>query len=315
MLIATLPPVYQENLLEEIISHPFVAGVRYNIGMASCYSPKETLERILRVIERYDKRFWVDLKGRQIRIRRWAMSNYGKIVLSHEIEEIELPATVYFRGDDKSEIVLARGNVIYVNPPPRYAVGEGQAINIHSGNLKLKGYLTCGDEEYPGDHEYLQAACELGIKDYMLSFVESERDIVEVQDALRMYLPSGQEVPRSFVLKIESLKGLDFIDSSESIQGHTLMAARDDMMINIGDNKAMIIHALRKIIAKDPAAIVASKLFGGLEAKNEVLMGDWSDLHLMRMMGYKHFMLSDGISHYHFAEAMKAWEEYLAAMR
>jgi len=40
-------------------------------------------------------------------------------------------------------------------------------------------------------------------------------------------------------------------------------------------------------------------------------MGDWSDLYLMQIMGYKNFMLSDGISGRHFDEAMIAWQNYL----
>ena len=161
MLIATLPAVYRGELLEKIISHPLVKGVRYNIGYVTPYSAKKTLERILEATKRYGKILLIDFKCRQLRIVNWAVPDYGKIILNHEIE-VDCPARVYFRGNEWSEIKVARGNVIYVDPPPKSAVGEGQAINIHGNNLKIKGFLT--DE----DRVYINAARELGINKFML---------------------------------------------------------------------------------------------------------------------------------------------------
>ncbi len=296
MLIATLPAVHQDSLLEEIISHPLIQGVRYNAGLASVYPAKGTLERILVLTERHNKKLWVDLKGRQLRIVHWAVPNYGKIILNHELE-VDCPARVFFRGNEWSEVKVVRGNAIYVDPPPPHAVGEGQAINIHGDNLKIKGYLI------EQDKEYIRASQELGINDYMISFVEYEEDMTEV---------AALNPEARMVLKIESPKGLDFIDSMAAVtfEKHPIMAARDDLMINIGNNKVKMLLALQRIIQRDPGAILASRIFSGLETEGSVSMADISDLRLMRLMGYRQFMLSDGICERHFKEAMKTWQDF-----
>jgi pyruvate kinase len=304
MLIATLPAVHQERLLTQIVQHPLVNEVRYNTGVISAYSPKETLTRVLALSERYEKRLWVDLKGRQLRITEWAVPNYGKIVLNHEIE-VDYPAKVYFRGNDSSELKVVRGNVIYVDPPPRYAVGNGQAINIHSDNLRIKGYFTSEDLAY------IAAACELGVNNFMLSFVETISDVTEFQSFWQKH-SSNSNV--NIVLKIESPKGLEFINRFDlgSIANCALMAARDDLMINIGPNKAKILLALEQIIKRDSQAIVASRIFAGLENGGAVSMGDLADLALMQRLGYRRFMLSDGICNQHFDKAIEAWEDFLS---
>jgi hypothetical protein len=115
------------------------------------------------------------------------------------------------------------------------------------------------------------------------------------------------------VLKIESPKGLDFIRtaSADTLAGCQLMAARDDLMINIGENKTAMFSALELLIKKDPAAILASRIFQGLEQKNgTVTMGDLSDLRLMETLGYRNFLLSDGLCQRFFHEAMQAWDAY-----
>ena len=306
MLIATLPSVHQEELMKKIIAHPLIEGVRYNTGACSSYAPKETLERILLLTKEHNKKFWVDLKGRQLRIKKWAVPVYGKIELNHNIE-VDTGARVFFRGNEWSEIKVVKDNVIYVDPPPRVAVGEGQAINIVGKNLKIEGYST------DGDYSYIEAAVDLGVSDFMLSFVECLEDIAEVSEIIECNQKYDfKNNPARFVLKIESPKGLDFVKniSKHIIDNCTLMAARDDLMINIGDNKARMISAMEDIISKDPDAILASRIFSGLESNGEASMSDFSDICLSEKMGYKNFMLSDGICQRHFDSAMKAWEDY-----
>lgn len=302
MLIVTLPPVHMEGLMEEMITHPLVGGVRYNVGGYSSYKPKETLERILSLTEEHGKKFWLDLKGRQLRIARWTIGSLGKVTLNHKIE-IDLPAQIYFRGDDWSEIKVVNGDTIFVDPLPKNAVGEGQAINIHGGNLKVLGYMT------EDDREYLDAARRLEINKFMLSFIEGPEDIVEVEKDLADF--RLKEVPE-FVLKIESPKGIEFVRRLDGrlLPNYSLMAARDDWFINT-DPKPQILNDLQDLIKVDPNAILASHIFGGLDKAGMVTMADLSDLYLMRQFGYKHFMLSDGISKRHFGEAMRAWQEFI----
>lgn len=301
MLIATLPPVHMESLMGEMIAHPLISGVRYNIGGYSAYSPKETLEKIIALTEECGKKFWLDIKGRQLRIAHWTIGSIGKITLNHRIE-VDLPARVYFRGDDWSEIKVVKGNTIFVDPLPKNAVGEGQAINVHGENFKIDGYLTDDDKEY------LDAAGKLGVNRFMLSFFEESGDISEVGETVESHDP--EEEPE-FVYKIESLKGMELIRSWEMLLANeSLMAARDDWFINTNP-KPKILKDLQDLVKIDPNAILASHIFGGLERAGMVTMADFSDLYLMRQFGYKNFMLSDGISKRHFPASMKTWQEFI----
>lgn len=307
MLIATLPPVYRAELLLEIMSCDWVAGVRYNTGIATPYSPKETLKIVVDLARQYNKKLWVDLKGRQLRIIQWSLPDFGRITLNHEIE-VEGPARVYFRGAEWSQLKFASGNVIFVDPPPPKAVGAGQSINIIGDEVTIRGYLT--DE----DVEYIQAACELDIKNFMLSFVESFDDIEAVRRIIRSCPNHPPERNIELRLKLESRAGMDFFrhdlgDMVEEIH-HDLVVARDDLCIHLGDDILSIFEFERRAIEYDGNAIVASRLFSSLETDGEVTLADFADLHLLHKMGYRNFLLSDGICNRHFAAAVSAWEKY-----
>ena len=351
-IIATIPPPQRDEQVRLVAEHPLLSGARFNVGARSPYPPAETLERLRDALG--EKTFWVDLKGRQLRITGWAVPTYGDIELNHEFE-VDLPATIYFRGAEKSLIREVRGKKIYVDPPPPRAVGDGQAVNVHGKNLRIKGFLT---EE---DRLYIEAARNLGIHDYMLSFVEEQSDIA----AVRELDPAAR-----IVAKIESPRGLEFVRGLPRRSGTTLasgaggagstsgaggtsgasaassitlasgagstnaagaagsagvagsasgtsgaggaggtsgtsgasgaseirlMAARDDLFINLEDSKLEMFDALELILEKDPDAMVASRILTSLENEPLVSMGDLSDLHLMDRLGYRTFMLSDGL--------------------
>ena len=142
MLIVTLPPVYQENLLEEVISHPSVDAVRYNTGINYDVPAEEILAAITKLTEKYKKPLYLDLKGRQLRIVEWSSPPYGPIVLNHPVS-VKLPAKIYFRGDEPSMLKKIIGdNVICVDPPPKFAVGAGQSVNIVAPDLRvMDGYF------------------------------------------------------------------------------------------------------------------------------------------------------------------------------
>ena len=274
-LIATLPPPHREQMIK-VAEHPEVDGVRFNVGVRVPYSPKETLRRIMDCLK--EKPLWIDLKCRQLRIAKWAVPTYGDIELSHKIN-VDLPATIIFRGGDESRIMAVDGKVIYVDPPPKFAIGAGQAINIHGHNFQVEGFLT--DE----DQEYIEAAKELGIHRYMLSFVEQEQDIKDL-----LALDPEAEI----VIKIESMKGLQFSQVVEVGERLRLMVARDDLLINIGES-VKIFDAMKTMIKRDPQAIVASRILTSLEDGENISMGDLSDLYLIHVWGYKTIMLSDGL--------------------
>ncbi len=278
-IYATLPAHHRDKQLKTVAGHPLVDALRFNTGTRVHTSPMETLEIFLDACK--GKEFWLDLKGRQLRITQWAVPGFGDIVLNHEIE-VNLPAEIYFRREEKSIIRKINGNKIYVDPPPPKAVGAGQAINIPDDSLKIKGYFT--DE----DLEYINAASKLGIKNFLLSFVEDEQDILRLIDRI----PNAK-----IIAKIESRKGLDFVRNSYSNLKYkvVLMAARDDLYINIGEDKTDIFPALKMILQKDPYAIVASRLFTSLEDNLEVSLSDLSDFTLMKSIGFNACLLSDGL--------------------
>ncbi len=294
MLIVTIPGPQNEEQLNAVIQNPLIDGFRFNTGVRVPYSPLVTLELLLDKVGSRD--FWLDIKGRQLRIIQWSDPEFGKILLNHNIE-VELPAEVYFRGDDICQVTSVIKNQIFVYPNPRYALGSGQSINIHSQKLTIEGYLT---EE---DKLYLEAAKELGINKIMLSFVESNNDI----ELIQQYCPDAE-----MYLKIESPQGLDFVNSEYvSTPKIHLMAARDDLFINL-ENKFEIISALKLIIKKDPDAIVASRILISLINSREISLGDIADLTLLHQMGYENFMFSDSLSSHPnvFNQAMEYWKEF-----
>ncbi|MDP3792353.1 MAG: pyruvate kinase [bacterium] len=299
MLIVSLPPVHQEVLLKEIITHPHVGAVRYNTGMSSPYEPREVIRRIQEHAAPLHKPVWVDLKGKQLRVTEWANLPDGPIVLNHRIK-VQMPAKVCFRGDDCCQLKeVVDGNKIYVDPLPKAPVGRGQSVNILTTKLEIEGGLL------PLDYEYIQAALQEGVTNFMLSFVESMDDVRELENALEKHLSRSK-----ICLKIESQAGLGFVNKTSvaKLQPYRLMAARDDLMIQVG--VLNMLSALKLIIGKDQKAICASRLFLDLE-KGDVSMADISDLELMRVLGYRYFMLSDGISREHFPTAIKFWQEWI----
>ncbi len=304
MLIVTLPPAHQDELLRSIIAHPLVSAVRYNTGMDSAFSPEETLRRILEQTRLFNKPLHIDLKGRQLRVTEWATPPYGPILLNHDVIAAP-PAKVFFRGDDCCALKVVNGRTIYVDPLPKYSVGKGQSINIVGSDVQVKGGLT------DNDRAYIRAALRLGVGRFMLSFVEDAGDVRELEDAIEANRhDQAKDVVAEIGLKIESQKGVDFVRKNQPdfLAKYRLIAARDDLMIQIGG--LAMLEALKIIVEKDCRAICASRLLLGIEQTGTVTAADMSDIMLMQIFGYRHFMFSDGISRKHFDEAINFWQRY-----
>jgi hypothetical protein len=73
------------------------------------------------------------------------------------------------------------------------------------------------------------------------------------------------------------------------------MAARDDLFINIGEDKFAMLGAVKQILTSDKDAILASRIFTSLESHRGVSLSDISDLQLMYEWGYRNYLLSDGV--------------------
>lgn len=293
ILIATLPAINRFSDVQRVFANPNVSEVRFNTGTPSPFSVLETVQKLLDLSKKYNKKLWIDLKGRQLKVIKWAAPQYSCIELNHRIK-IEFPAKIYFRNDIPVNITHVKdGNKIFVDPLPRYNLGAGQSVNILAKNLEVDGYLT------ESDKQYLSVCKKLGINSVMASFVEKFDDLVEIFHIL----PKAE-----IISKIESQKGIEFI-SSYKVTG--LMAARDDLFIETGENYGMM-NSLRTIISKDPNAICASRIFLSLEKRDTVDFADFADLELMYFFGYRRFMLCDNICNYRFAKAMCTWEEFIS---
>ena len=221
-LIGTLPSLHDKKAVHEMMSSDYISEVRLNSGVNDLLTPEEVIERIKVIEKMYKKTVWIDLKGRQLRVNAWADPSYEAVELNHEIE-IEYPAKIIFRGSNSSNIMHTKGNKIVLDTPPERAVGKGQSVNIIAKSLNIKGFLT------PQDIELIKHSKELGLNNYMASFVENEEDLVEI-------LKLNKEA--NIICKIESKNGMKFINDT-SLPLH-LMAARDDLYTETGRNILMM---------------------------------------------------------------------------
>lgn len=279
-IIATIPPPVHE-MAHYVARHSQVSALRYNTGShakVSYYSPEEVLRQLKLLAG--DKKLYVDLKGRQLRVVKWSDPMQGTIVLNHPVR-VDLPAKLFLRGErNPLEIVKILQNKIFTVANSEYSTGNGQAANVIGENRKIIGTLSGLDKAY------LQAAKKLEIPNILLSYAEYAADFEEVY----------QIYPQARITaKIESPAGVNFIlgKSFEKYAGQVnLMAARDDLFVELGFGETIMI-ALEVIAKNDPEAIVASRLLESLRHNESVSLPDLSDIILMFKMGYRKFMLSD----------------------
>lgn len=279
-LIATLPP-YSDGR-HGIIAHPAVAELRFNTVWEIGVSEREILTRLRD--ECGGKPLWIDLKGRQLRVTHYANMPYAFLRLSHKIE-VDLPCDIHFKDCSARIVDIVGGDKLVLDGPPDYVVGIGQPVNILHPSLKIRGTLT------ESDRRYVEAANELGLDRFMLSFVEWAADASELSRCVAAPAPK-------FVLKIESPGGLRYVRKRAALGfggGMRLMAARDDLFIQLKRDGARYLKALGQIALRDRTAIAASRILTSLEKRDEVSAADVADLELLWRMGYRNFMLSDGV--------------------
>lgn len=284
MVIATLPPVMSSRF-HRISSLGYLDAFRLNTGMVTALSPLEEIKALKEMLPT-GKPVWIDLKCYQLRVTHWAVPTYGKIILNREIEHISLPAKVSFRGDDWTNITAVKGRQLFVDPPPRHAIGNGQAVNIIADELKIKG-----DFLLPRDEEYIKASQDLGFTSlFMLSYVQNENQVQSVKEKYPNCV---------WGLKIEDMAGLEYLTSMQRcLSSTTLVIARDDLFTNLkGVEKfSMIFDAVSQAISIDPGTIVASRLFTSLAHGGELSLGDLTDYRWLKDCGVVNFMLCDSLS-------------------
>jgi pyruvate kinase len=270
--IVTAPPY--ASFLREVAAHPLVVGLRLNTVMPITGAPAETLERLAAL----GKPLWVDLKGRQLRVVGAALPPFTEVRVSHPMR-VPVPADAFFSdGREYARVVAVDGDRLILEESPRRLVGPGESVNIVHPELEIGGTLTVTD------HAYLEAMRGLGMRNVMLSFVERTEDVAEVRELL----PDVD-----VVLKIESRRGLDLVHRHGASLGR-LMAARGDLYVEVVQPHR-VVGALREVIAADPAAIVASRLFGSLARSAVPDCADITDAAFLMQLGYRTFMLGDEV--------------------
>ncbi|MEM7346164.1 MAG: pyruvate kinase [Chloroflexota bacterium] len=271
--IVTAPPY--APFLDEVARHPLVRGFRLNTVMPLRGGPQEALERL----RAFGKPLWVDLKGRQLRVVGAAIPPYTEVHLSHAIQ-VKTPVEAFFSdGNEVVRVAAVDGNRLILEDGPRRLIGPGESVNIVHPSLKIQGTLT------ETDRAYLHAMKSLGLKQVMLSYVESPTDIEEV----RNILPDAE-----IIAKIETERGLGYARRYAARHGR-LMAGRGDLYVEVLQPHR-IITALRDIITADPQAIVASRIFESLARHPVPSNADLGDVAFLISLGYRTFMIGDAVS-------------------
>lgn len=270
--LVTAPPY--ASFLEEVAQHPLVSGFRLNTVMPLRRGPEEALKRLSGL----GQPLWVDLKGRQLRVKGAAIPPYTEVCLSHSIR-VRTPVNAFFSdGQECVKVVAVDGHRLILADGPRRLVGPGESVNIPDPSLEIEGSLT------DTDLAYLKAMKALGLRQVMLSYAQSPSDVAEVQE----HLP-GAEV----FLKIESEQGLAYARKHKALHGR-LMAARGDLYVEVLRPHRMV-GALKEIIEADPDAAVASRLFDSLVMDPVPASPDICDVAFLLSLGYQTFLFGDAV--------------------
>jgi pyruvate kinase len=268
----TVPPY--ATFLDEVARHPRVGGLRLNTVMPVQHAHAQVLGHLAGL----GVPLWVDLKGRQLRVVGAAVPPFTDVRLSHPIE-VSTPAEAWFSdGRERAVIVAADGDRIVLEDGPRRLIGPGESVNIVTPDLEIHGMLT------DTDRAYLEAMRDLHLRHVMLSFAEGPADA----EAVRALLPEAE-----LTLKIESVRGLDYVAAGAAGHGR-LMAARGDLYVEV-PRPHRIIGALKRIVAADPEAIAASRIFPSLSRGGLPDCCDVTDAAFLIALGYRTLMLGDEV--------------------
>lgn len=270
--IVTVPPY--APFLAEVAAHPLVCGLRLNTVMPLAEPPAAVLARLAAL----GPPLWVDLKGRQLRVVEAAVPPFTAVRISHRIR-VHTPADAFFDdGRQHARVVAVDGDRLILEDGPRRVIGPGESVNIPHPSLRVEGTLTATDRDY------LAAMGDVGLRRVLLSYVESPEDVAAVRELL-----PGAEI----LLKIETRRGLAFARSHRSSLGR-LVAARGDLYVEVGEPHRLI-GAVREILAVDPEAIAASRLFSTLARHPVPEAPEIGDAAFLLALGYRTFLLGDEV--------------------
>lgn len=315
MLIVTLPTIVSSvdtELAKRMLAHPLVHGARYNTGGDSPFSPEQIMRKLHTLQSATLKPIYIDVDGRQLRVAEWRFTNTRCVVLNRDIA-LSLPASVHFRGFGWYEVVATNPLerklffALPQNSPGTFCVGASQTAHIVGPDVRV-----CGGYLSERDKEFIRCAAKFGFSKFMLSFFEEMSDIDEFRECFFAACGGYQSLDPELVLKIESQKGVAAIATVKNLVTNTvrLLAARDDLYLSFVRNRQDFLGAVKLVVAKDPRAIVASRIMAGVEAGEGLRVGDLADVTLLKQFGYQQFMWSDELAQKFFS-AIQQWQNVI----
>jgi len=233
---------------------------------------------------------YFDLKGRQLRIKKvLPFQDHVELELNHNIA-VQTPTTVLFKGgEDHARLLEIRSpaadqpqRLVFERGAPRHNLKPGESICIrHPSFAVLDQFFP------PYEVERIKKVASHGWTRYVLSYVESQRDIDEFRD----YVGRDVEV----VAKIESRRGLEWVANGYKPQKNLrLLTARGDLYLEVPRPHEML-EAQRLIIEKDPQAIVGSRILLSCCRREVPDAADFSELAWLYDIGYRTMMLCDDL--------------------
>jgi len=279
-LLVTLSPSHHH--FQRFANDTRLAGLRMNTPMLTVDEVVAELETLVTKPTKVPVFF--DVKGRQLRVMEEVENDqFCDIRLNHPIE-VETPTVVITKGgNDAGEVgtLLEGGKRLVFSKNPQWRVKMGESIHILDPNHRVLPPLFHEDEQ-----EKIAAVKAAGvIKKWFLSYVEEQRDI----DQLREIIGPDDEI----LLKIESKRGLQFVAEQYKPSPRTrLVAACGDLFVEVGQPHK-ILNAVKLISARDPRAIVGSRMLLSLVYSSTPSFADLTQLAWLRDIGYDTFMLCD----------------------
>ena len=295
MIIASIAPHLEH--LKKIIKHPLIDELRFNTILPVIDEKASLLKNLKKKCGK--KELWIDLITRQLFINKVIQKRYISAKINKKIS-VKVPFKVFYKQTDAHVIDIIDGDTLIFSQTPFELPEPGEPIKIIDNSLVIEDYFS------KSDIEYINIAKKCDIHNYMLSFVESEDDIKKLLDI---------DPWANIIAKIESQKGLAFVKKNypPELTEIKLLATRNHLFIQKGVNKTKIITALKILVKKDPAAIVTSQILSSLEKTKEISVTDFSDLVLLKVLGYRNFLLNDNLCFQQdvFKQVMQVWSEFI----
>ncbi len=283
-----------------------LSGIRVNSAMITAEGMDDELQAASAVVHDAVP-FYFDLKGRQLRVKKYIrLADHVELELNHRIY-VQCPCPVLFKSGEDSALLLAvkeQGEgapqrLVFQGGAPAYIVHAGESICIRHPSFTI---LDSTFPEY--EIERIKKVASYGWTRYVLSYVESQRDI----DEFRQYVGADAEI----IAKIESRKGLEWVANGYTPQKNLrLLAARGDLYLEV-DRPHEMLEAQELIIGKDPAAIVGSRILLSCGTRKVPDAVDFSELALLWRIGYRTMMLCDDLCIHEdsLSRAINAFDEF-----